>query len=342
MYDVVLRVLECLECRYACAEKQICNFKEEELAAVIKVVSRIYAADLDKTLEARYNLLKKINKDFALEATLATVGLAKLAPYIRDEEVEDLVLIPNRPIYIATRRGKLKTNTTATAEMIKNFLRLAHLKGVELTYARPSLRFGLRFGVYRLRISLDLPPIVPYPHVYVRIHRRKLRLSHLLSSGFLSVEQLKTIYAAVKGGKHLVVAGPPGAGKTTLLVAIDELIPPTWQRVYIDEADEFDEDPDKNQIKIADVNKSREIYASLNRNIDVVFIGELQYEDHFNAFKTATEIGLQTFATMHAATIEDALKRLAKYVEVKNMAVVLVEKKYGDVVKRRVADVYVS
>ena len=45
---------------------------------------------------------------------------------------------------------------------------------------------------------------------------------------------------------------------------------------------------------------------------------------------------------MHAATIEDALKRLAKYVEVKNMAVVLVEKKYGDEVERRVADVYVS
>jgi len=342
MYNIIVRLLECLECKYACAEKHICLFREEELPTVIKIISRIYATDLDKTLEVRYNLLKKINKDLALEATLATVGLAKLAPYIKDEEVEDLVLIPHRPIYVATRRGKLKTNVVATTEMIKSILRLAQLKGVELTYARPSLRFGLRFGGYRLRISLDLPPIVPYPHAYVRIHRKKLGLSHLLSSGFLSVEQLKMIYAAVKGGKHLVVAGPPGAGKTTLLVAIDELIPPTWQRVYIDEADEFDEDPNKNQIKIADVNKTREIYASLNRNIDVVFIGELQYEDHFNAFKIATEIGLQTFATMHAATIEDALKRLSRYVEVKNMTVVLVEKRYRDVVERRVADIYVS
>jgi flagellar protein FlaI len=74
----------------------------------------------------------------------------------------------------------------------------------------------------------------------------------------------------------------------------------------------------------------------------VVFIGELQYEDHFHAFRPATEIGLQTLATMHSMTIEDAVKRLEKYVEMKNMAIIQLAKRYSETIERRVVEIYVK
>ncbi|ACB40255.1 ATPase, T2SS/T4P/T4SS family [Pyrobaculum neutrophilum] len=342
MYQLLTRILECAECRYSCREKGLCNFTEEEIEDVVKLASRIFKRDLDATLDFRYGLFKKIKGSAALRATLATVGLEELAPYLEQDDVEDLLLIPGRPIYITRRSGKEKGQEVATLRLVKNLMRLAYLKGVELTTATPSLRFGIRIGEVRMRISLDLPPVVPSPQAYVRIHRKKLRIGDLLKSGFLTLEQLQEIYRYVREGKHIVVTGPPGSGKTTLLVALDDIIPPNLQRVYIDEADEFEEDPDKNQIKIHNVNKMREVYASLNRNIDVIFVGELQYEDHFHAFRTATEMGIQTLATMHSTSVEGALRRLAKYVEVENTAIIQLSKTYGKRIERRVIDIYVK
>ncbi|MEM1597709.1 MAG: ATPase, T2SS/T4P/T4SS family [Pyrobaculum sp.] len=278
-----------------------------------------------------------------MKATLHSVDLLEVAELISDPEVEDIVVIPGRPVYVTKKWGKHKTDVVATQRTIRAILKLARLKGIELTMSRPSLRFGLRFGGMRMRISLDLPPIVPYPQAYIRIHRKKITLKEMLKEGFLTKDQLSTLLSAVRSGLHVVVAGAPGSGKTSLLVALDDLIPPNLQRVYIDEADEFEEDPQKNQIKIASVDKVREVYASLNRNIDVVFIGELQYPDHFEAYKISTEIGLQTFATLHAVSVEDALKRLGKYTEVKNTAIVLLSKKYyKDKIERKISEIHVK
>jgi flagellar protein FlaI len=338
---LLARIVECVECKHACLEKGLCAFAEEEMRDVVALSSRIFSKDVDTTLQLRYELFTKINAEIAVRATLATVGLQKIADLVEDE-VEDILLVPGRPIYVTKRSGKFKTSKTADGATIKSLLKLAQMKGIELTTANPSFRYGLRFGKIRMRISLDLPPIVPNPQAYIRIHRGKITLRQLMESGFLTREQLAEIFVALKEGRHIVVAGPPGSGKTTLLAALDDVIPGNLQRVYIDEADEFVEDLDKNQIKIRDVNKARQIYASLNRNIDLVFIGELQYEDHFHAFKTATEMGLQTFATMHSATVEEALRRLERYTEVKNTAIIQLAKRYGAVIERRVVEIYVK
>ncbi|MFN3803670.1 MAG: ATPase, T2SS/T4P/T4SS family [Pyrobaculum sp.] len=339
MYKVLNKILECIECKYGCREKGLCNFNEFELKTALALASRIFKRTIDETLAVRYEFFKKVNSDMALEATLATIGLEVLTPYVQNPSVEDLLLIPGRPIYITKRGVKQKTKTLADIYHLNQLLTLAHLKRVELTTATPSFRFGIRLGPMRLRISIDIPPIVPLPQAYIRIHRRKITIRQLLDDRFISPNQLAALYGAIKEKRHIIATGPPGSGKTTLLVALDDLIPPHMQRVYIDEADEFEEEPDKNQIKIRNVNKTREIYASLNRNIDVIFIGELQYEEHFHAFKTAVEIGVQTLATMHSADMEDAIKRLAKYVELKNVAIIQLVKEGG---RRNVAEIYVK
>lgn len=340
MYQILNRVFECIQCENACREKEICVFSEHELRDVIRVVSRIFKKTIDETVEIRYRLFKKINEEIAVWATLETLGLGDLAEFFVDREVEDVVLIPGRPIYIATRHGKKRSDKYSTTNMISSLLKIAYAKGIELSTSNPSFRFGLKFGNYRLRISIDLPPVVPLPQAYIRIHREKIRLPQLLADGFLTRSQLGEIAKYVKEGRHIVISGPPGSGKTTLLSVIDDLIPAELQRVYIDEADEFEDDEDKNQIKIRNVDKVREIYVSLNRNIDVVIIGELQYEEHFRAFRTSLEIGIQTLATMHSTNVKDAIRRLEKYAELRNVAIIQLEKKYEKGVRRRVVEIY--
>ncbi|MEM1836357.1 MAG: ATPase, T2SS/T4P/T4SS family [Pyrobaculum sp.] len=338
--SLLLKIFECLECTYSCREKDICKFSQSEIPYVIKLVSRIFRKTVDDTIDFRYRFFKKVSENLAEWATLETFGLGEIAEFIKNREVEDILLIPGRPIYLTTRRGKIKISKTTTPDLVSQILKIAYMKGIELTTSNPSFRYSLKFGHYTIRVSVDLPPIVPLPQAYVRIHRGKITLSHLLNSGFLTKSQLIEIGRYVKEGRNIVVSGPPGSGKTTLLSAIDDLIPQNFQRVYIDEADEFEDDEEKNQIKIRNVDKLREIYTSLNRNIDVVIIGELQYEGHFVAYKTSVEMGIQTLATMHASNIKDAIKRLERYVEVKNMAIIQLEKKYSATINRRVVDIY--
>jgi flagellar protein FlaI len=233
---LLARIVECVECKHACLEKGLCAFDEEEMRDVVALSSRIFSKDVDTTLQLRYELFTKINAEIAVRATLATVGLQEIADLVEDE-VEDILLVPGRPIYVTKKSGKFKTSKTADGATIKSLLKLAQMKGIELTTANPSFRYGLRFGKIRMRISLDLPPIVPNPQAYIRIHRGKITLRQLMESGFLTREQLAEIFVALKEGRHIVVAGPPGSGKTTLLAALDDVIPGNLQRVYIDEAD---------------------------------------------------------------------------------------------------------
>lgn len=315
------------------------SISRREAEEVARLATRIYGKSVDETINIRFNILKKILPEReAYLRVLDSLGLGDLWPML-EEDVEDLLLIPNRYIYITIRGKKYKTKVICKMDIIKNILKIARAKHIELTTAQPSFRFGLRVGAYRLRISVDLPPVVELPQAFIRIHRKKYTIYDLINSKFIEKDQINIIRNILRSSRSLVISGPPGSGKTTLLAAIDDLIDPDLQRVYVDEADEFEDDLSKNQIKIRNVNKLREIYTSLNRNIDIIIIGELQYPDHFEALRTALEMGFQALATMHARNVEQTLKRLSRYdIPVEQLAVVQLEKEE----RRRVAEIYVG
>jgi len=104
---LLARIIECVECRHSCREKGLCVFAEEEMRDVVALSSRIFRRDVDSTLQLRYELFAKIDRKVALRATLATVGLQEIADLVEDE-VEDILLIPGRPIYITKKSGKIQ------------------------------------------------------------------------------------------------------------------------------------------------------------------------------------------------------------------------------------------
>jgi hypothetical protein len=73
-----------------------------------------------------------------VRATLATVGLQEIADLVEDE-VEDILLGPGRPIYVTKRSGKFKTSKTADGATIKSMLKLAQMKGLNSPRQTPRL-----------------------------------------------------------------------------------------------------------------------------------------------------------------------------------------------------------
>lgn len=321
------------------------ELKKYKLNKIITLINRIYYLDIDHTLILRYKLLSKIlrNPKAALFYTLSSINLNLLYKFFINNKIEDIVLIPNKNIIINSINGKYLSRAIASHDLVEGFLRIASAKGLKLLRDNPSFRYGLNLGPLKLRVSIDLPPIVSAPHVYIRIHRKIFTIFDLIKNDFLS----ENIYKKIKNDilnkrKNLIVTGPPGSGKTTLLRAIDLDLPEWWQRVYIDEADEFPDLKNYNQIKINTVDKLKHVFSSLNRNIDIFILGELQYPEHFEAFKRAQELGIQTMATMHSDTIEGAIKRLENYkIDYDNIIIIQTEKTYDKIIKRYIKQIYV-
>lgn len=339
MYNNIIEsIIKYIEYGDSYLEKHI--IREGERHIYLKLIGRIYGRTLEETIKLRLQLASQVlNEREAYIYVLNTVGLGEISHILLQKHVEDILLIPGRYIYITINGMKYKTKKLCTIYTIKNLLKIARSKYIELTTAMPSFRFGIKLGKLRLRISVDLPPVVELPQAFIRIHRKKYNIYDLIYLQFISKNHYKIIKEIINNSYSLVISGPPGSGKTTLLVAIDDLLDPGLQRVYIDEADEFEDDINKNQIKVRNVNKIKEIYASLNRNIDIVVIGELQYPEHFEAFRTALEMGFQTFATMHARTTEQTIRRLKQYgIPLESLGIVQLERR--DV--RRVKEIHVG
>lgn len=312
---------------------------------IAKIIARTYSRDVESTIKLRYELYRRLfgNSSKAFFHLLESLGMAELYAFLINKNVEDIILIPGKYVYINTKNGKVITRMLVPPRLVERFLQLAKAKGHRLLTSNPSFRYGLRLGPLRIRVSVDLPPIVSAPHIYVRVHRSVISLDELIAEGFIDADKATTLRREViEGGKDLVVAGPPGSGKTTLLQAVDLEIPPQFLRVYIDEADEFLDIPSFNQIKINNTNKLREIFSSMNRNIDIFIIGELQYPEHFQAYAAAKGIGLQSLATVHASSIDRALERLRQFgIALENIVVIQIEKIYKDKIIRKVKDIYV-
>jgi len=313
---------------------------------IINIIGRVFSKNIDKTIYIRYKLYYRLTGDVseALYYLMKSLEMEVLYNLFIDNNIEDIILIPGKFIYITTKEGKQKTGIYATSNIVNRFLLLARAKGLKLLQSNPSFRYSLSLGPLRLRISIDLPPIVAAPHIYVRIHRGVKTLEDLVVSGLLDRNDAVLIYReVVERRKDLIVAGPPGSGKTTLLQAIDLELPRWLQRVYIDEADEFIDLPDFNQIKINSVSKLKEIFSSMNRNIDLFIIGELQYPEHFEAYRAARAIGLQALGTMHAADLGKARSRLAdSRIDQDNIVIVQLKKEYKDKIIRRIAEIHVG
>ncbi|MGC9170404.1 MAG: ATPase, T2SS/T4P/T4SS family [Thermoproteus sp.] len=338
----LIGLVRLIELGYIDENDKIARYKDD----IINIISRIYSRNIDKTIYLRYKLFYKLTKDrsAALYYLTKSLNIDNLHNLLINKNIEDIILIPGKYIYITTKFGKQRTDIYATGDLVARFLSLARAKGYRLLQSNPSFKYGLALGPLRLRISVDLPPIVSAPHVYIRVHRGVKTLDDLVLDGFLNRDHIVTIRREVLANRRdLVVAGPPGSGKTTLLQAIDLELPHWLQRVYIDEADEFIDSPILNQIKINSLNKLKEIFTSMNRNIDLFIIGELQYPEHFEAYRSARSIGLQSFGTMHATDLGKAKKRLAEAnIDLENIVIIQLKKKYENKIIRYIDEIYVG
>jgi len=251
------------------------------------------------------------------------VGLNELEPLLRDPYIEDISCDGTAiPLYVVHQRfGQIKTNIVIKPDdYLKEFVvKLAERCDRYVSYAEPLLDGSLPDGT-RVQASLAGDVTMHGPTFSIRKFREK---------PFTPVDQfnLKTVnlgmlaylWFIIEHGANILICGATATGKTSFLNSLAFFMPPTAKVVSIEDTHEiniYHENwlPAVSRMGFAgthvgEVSMHDLLKEAFRQNPNYLLVGEVRGEEAAVMFQ-AMASGITSMSTMHAGSIEDALKRL--------------------------------
>jgi len=174
------------------------------------------------------------------------VGYGKLDPLVRDDNLEEIMVIgTNRPVYVWHRRFNMcKTNIVFPddKEILNIIERIAREVGRRIDQQSPLLDARLPDGS---RVNATIPPIsLDGPTITIRKFKKDpLTIIDLIKYGTMNTDIAALLWIFVDGlgvkPANVLVAGGTGSGKTTTLNSLGMFIPPSERVITIEDTAEL-------------------------------------------------------------------------------------------------------
>ena len=272
------------------------------------------------------------------EAIAQVLGLGRLEPLLEDDEISDIHIRGNFPVWVKTRNGERREHppiVQTDAELVDLIRRIASRMGhreQRFDPAHPELNLQLPDGS-RLFAAME---ISSHPTLVIRRHRFEFSaIPQLVERQMMEPEVGSFLAAAVRSRKNIIVAGGTGSGKTTLLRALINEIGPLERIVTIEDAyelgiDHFQSDhPDHDalQARTANIEGHGEItMADLTRmalrmDPDRVVVGEVRGGEAFPMLLAMSQGNNGSMCTLHADSARSVFPKLLAYVSMASTGV---------------------
>ena len=272
------------------------------------------------------------------QAIAQVLGLGRLEPLLEDDEISDIHVRGNFPVWVKTRNGERREHppiVQTDAELVDLIRRIASRMGhreQRFDPAHPELNLQLPDGS-RLFAAME---ISSHPTLVIRRHRFEFSaIPQLVERQMMEPEVGSFLAAAVRSRKNIIVAGGTGSGKTTLLRALINEIGPLERIVTIEDAyelgiDHFQSahpDHDALQARTANIEGQGEItMADLTRmalrmDPDRVIVGEVRGGEAFPMLLAMSQGNNGSMCTLHADSARSVFPKLLAYVSMASTAV---------------------
>jgi Flp pilus assembly CpaF family ATPase len=272
------------------------------------------------------------------EAIAQVLGLGRLEPLLEDDDISDIHIRGNYPVWVKTRNGERREHppiVQTDAELVDLIRRIASRMGhreQRFDPAHPELNLQLPDGS-RLFAAME---ISSHPTLVIRRHRFEFSaIPQLVERQMMEPEVGKFLAAAVRSRKNIIVAGGTGSGKTTLLRALINEIGPLERIVTIEDAyelgiDHFQSahpDHDALQARAANIEGQGEItMADLTRmalrmDPDRVVVGEVRGGEAFPMLLAMSQGNNGSMCTLHADSARSVFPKLLAYVSMASTGV---------------------
>lgn len=323
-------------------EKRLLEFLEE------KVQDLLEDYDLVLSPTQYLNIMYYIYRDF--------VGLNEVEPLMHDPYIEDFgVDGVGVPVYVVHQKfGSMKTNIVYNdEEKLREFVvKLAERCDRYISYAEPLLDGTLPDGS-RVQATLASDVTTRGPTFTIRKFRAEpFTPVDMIILKTASSELMAYLWFAIEYRKNILICGGTSTGKTSFLNAISIFIPIESKIVSIEDTREISlphehwipglARPSFAGAKVGEVSMFDLLRESFRQNPDYLIVGEVRGKEAYVMFQGMAS-GHPSFSTMHAASLDDVIKRLRSppielspsLIETLDIVVLMVHaKQYGKSVRR--------
>ncbi len=277
------------------------------------------------------NKLKKLMPDLSdsvyldLSATLLheMFGLGVLEVLDNDPNLEEIVVNDSKTHVMVyhVKYGWLETNIRIESEAkIESFAQqIARKVGRQITNLNPLLDAQLINGD---RVNATLYPISTHGNT-IDIRKFKAEpwtITEFLKVGTVSPELVSFIWQAIQYELSFIVTGGTASGKTSILNVFLPFIPPNQRVITIEDTNELilpsfmqwvpmltrqPNSEGKGEVTMLDL-----LINSLRMRPDRLVVGEIRKKDDAQTLFEALMTGHSVYATMHAETAQQVVKRL--------------------------------
>lgn len=267
------------------------------------------------TREQYLKIMYRVYRDF--------VGLNEIEALMRDPYIEDISCDGTGiPLFVIHQRfGSIKTSIVfRDAEQLRNFVvKLAERGGRYISYAEPLLDGSLPDGS-RVQASLTADVTSKGPTFSIRKFPSKpFTPVDMLKFNTADAKLLSYLWELVENGANILISGATATGKTSMLNTVSFFMPPDAKVVSIEDTREINLSRENwipavartgfSGTHVGEVTMFDLLKEAFRQNPRYIIVGEVRGEEA-NVMFQAMASGMTALSTMHAGTVEDALKRL--------------------------------
>ena len=272
-------------------------------------------------------------------------GFGPLAPYLADEEVEEVICNGPKDIWIIhATRGKERASTQFRTgrEMINFVNRVARTGGRRLDKSNPKIDARMRDGS---RLHAVMEPLTVNVPVALTIRRHRLvaqTIDDLMRLGTVTPKAGEFLKLAVEARVNTIVSGATASGKTNFINALCDAASDGDRFILIEDTPELHlRKPDVVQLCTRDRAEEARAFTiadlvieALRMRPDRIITGEARGSEIVDVLKAANTGHDGQMLTVHANSTRDVIQRVETMYLMSGIDVPLVA------IRRQIADAF--
>jgi flagellar protein FlaI len=291
---------------------------------IIQKLKQTFKKRAELSLAEKLPHITEKTKDFLITILLNDmVGLGNIEFLLNDGQLEEIVITSaSEPLRIYHKKhGWLDTDIFINTEAkIQNFSNIiARRVGRQITTLNPLLDAHLLTGD---RANAVLYPVSTKGHTITirKFARDPWTVTDFIKNNTCSSEVFALIWLAIQYEMNILISGGTASGKTSFLNVCMPFMPPNQRIISIEDTRELylpeylywcpltsrQPNPEgKGKVSMLDL-----LVNSLRMRPDRIILGEMRKKDQAEVLFEAMHTGHSVYATVHADTISETIKRL--------------------------------
>jgi len=269
------------------------------------------------------HLTQEKSTELATHMIQELLGLGDVEFLLNDDDVEEICINSSRdPIWVYHKRyGWCRSNLVVGTEgKIWDYSSsIGRRVGRQISIKDPILDASLSTGD---RVNATLAPISMFGNTITirKFNRKPWTITDDISTKTISEEAAAFLWLAMQYEMNIIMSGGTASGKTSMLNAISSFMPINQRVVSIEQTREITLPSALQWVPMlvrhgaryaeGDITMLELMVNSLRMRPDRIIVGEIRKAEEAEVLFEAMHTGHSVYATMHAETVSETLKRL--------------------------------